>query len=159
MIILKAAVFSDTHTNTLPALEVIRMWKPDIVIHLGDHSRDADEMCDEFPDIPVYSVRGNCDLASDAPDTDIVPLGPVKAFITHGHLYSVDYGTVDSLVYAAQEAGAAIAMFGHTHRAEYTEVGGVQVLNPGTAGKGRELTWASVEVFDNGGVICQIKDM
>lgn len=159
MIVLKAAVFSDTHSNTLPMLETIRLWKPDVVIHLGDHSRDADEIREEFPDVAVYNVRGNCDFYADAPDTDIVPLGPVKAFITHGHLYSVDWGTVDSLVYAAQEAGASIAMFGHTHRAEYTELGGVQVLNPGTAGKGRELTWASVEVFDNGGVICQIREL
>ena len=63
------------------------------------------------------------------------------------------------LVYAAQEVGAKIAMYGHTHRAVYEEVGGVQLLNPGTAGKGRKLTWALVTVFDNGGVICEIKDL
>ena len=61
-------------------------------------------------------MRGNCDISSDAPDTDIVPLGPVKAFICHGHTYGVEYGRLDSLVYAAQEAGAKIAMFGHTRR-------------------------------------------
>ena len=104
-------------------------------------------------------MRGNCDISSDAPDTDIVPLGPVKAFICHGHTYGVEYGRLDSLVYAAQEAGAKIAMFGHTHEAYYGEAGGVQLLNPGTAGKGRTLTWAVVTVFDNGAIACEIKEL
>ena len=92
-----------------------------------------------------------------APEKDVVQLGPVKAFITHGHLYNVNYGRVDSLVYAAQEAGAQLAMFGHTHQAYYEQIGGVQVLNPGTAGRGRELTWALVEIFDNGAFACEIR--
>ena len=56
-----------------------------------------------------------------------VQLGPVKAFITHGHLYNVTRNTVDSLVYAAQEQGAKIALFGHTHSAYNGEAGGVKV--------------------------------
>ena len=156
---MKAAVFSDTHSNTALMLEAVRRVRPDLIIHLGDHDRDTEPLRLEFPEIPLYSVRGNCDLCSSGPDWEIVPLGPVSAFITHGHLYNVDYDRVDSLVYAAQEKGARLAMFGHTHRAYYGEVGGVQVLNPGTAGKGRELTWALVQVFDNGGIACEIKPL
>ena len=156
---MKAAVFSDTHTNIALMLEAVRRARPDVLIHLGDHSADADALRLEFPDIPLYSVRGNCDVLSGAPDFDVVPLGPVKAFITHGHLYNVGYDNVDSLVYAAQEQGARLAMFGHTHRPFYEEIGGVQVLNPGSAGRGREPTWALAEVFDNGGVICEIRPL
>ena len=156
---MKAAVFSDTHTNTALMVEAVRRSRPDVIIHLGDHDRDTDILRREFPQIPLYSVCGNCDLFPESPSRDIVPLGPVKAFITHGHLYHVDYGRVDSLVYAAQEAGAKLALYGHTHQPDYQEVGGVQVLNPGTAGKGRKLTWAWVEVFDNGGIACQIRDL
>lgn len=156
---MKAAVFSDTHTCIALCLEAVRRSRPDVIIHLGDHERDAESIRREFPDIPLYNVCGNCDFAPAAPTADIVQLGPVKAFITHGHLYHVDYDRVDSLVYAAQEQGAKLAMFGHTHRPLYQEVGGVTVLNPGTAGKGRKLTWALVEVFDNGGIACSIKDL
>lgn len=156
---MKAAVFSDTHDNTVPMVEAVRSSGAEVIIHLGDHDRDTDILRREFPDKALYVVRGNCDLCAFAPDVEIVPLGSDKAFITHGHLYSVDYGNVDSLVYAAQEQGCQIAMYGHTHRAQYTEVGGVQVLNPGTAGRGRELTWAEVEVFDNGGIICTIHEL
>jgi hypothetical protein len=33
----------------------------------------------------------------------------------------------------------------------------VKVLNPGTAGKGREPTWALLEVFENGGIAAEIR--
>lgn len=156
---MKAAVFSDTHSNTALMVEAVRRCRPDVIIHLGDHDRDTNVLRVEFPEIPLYNVCGNCDLYPAAPDTDIVPLGPVKAFITHGHLYNVEYDRLDSLVYAAQEQGAKLAMYGHTHRPLHEEIGGVKVLNPGTAGKGRKLTWALVEVFDNGGIACEIKEL
>lgn len=156
---MKAAVFSDTHSNTALMVEAVARCRPDLIIHLGDHSRDTAILREKFPEIPLYSVRGNCDIGSTAPDRDIVPLGSVKAFITHGHLYNVKYGMLDSLVYAAQEQGAKIAMFGHTHEADYEEMGGVKVINPGTAGAGRRLTYALVEVYDNGGITCEIREL
>ena len=156
---MKAAVFSDTHSNTALMVEAVRRCRPDVVIHLGDHARDTEILRREFPELPLYYVRGNCDIGSDAPDWDTVQLGPVKAFITHGHLYNVEYGDLTRLVYASQSNGAQLAMYGHTHSALYEELGGVQVLNPGTAGKGRTLSWALVEVFDNGGFACEIKPL
>ena len=156
---MKAAVFSDTHGNTALMLEAVRRCRPDVLIHLGDFERDTECLRREFPDIPLYNVCGNCDFAPTAPQEDIVPLGPVMAFITHGHKYNVDWGRLDYLVYAAQEQGAKIAMFGHTHRATYEEMGGVKIINPGTAGRGRELTYALVEVFPNGGIACEIRDL
>ena len=156
---MNAAVFSDTHGNTALMLEAVRRFRPELLIHLGDHDRDAEALRREFPALPLYCVRGNCDLGSLAPEREIVPLGPVKAFITHGHLYDVRWGRLDSLVYAAQEAGAQLALFGHTHEPLYEELGGVKLLNPGTAGKGRSLTWAWIEVFDNGGIACEIREL
>ncbi len=156
---MKAAVFSDSHGNTALMAEAVRRCRPDVILHLGDYDRDTEIFRREFPEIPLYSVSGNCDIMPTAPAAEIVQLGPVKAFLTHGHLYHVDYGRLDSLVYAAQEAGAALALFGHTHQADYQEIGGVKVLNPGTAGRGRKLTWALIEVFDNGGIACEIRDL
>ena len=86
-------------------------------------------------------------------------LGPVKAFLTHGHLYGVSRAQADWLVYAVQEQGAQIAMFGHTHRAVWDTLGGVTLINPGTAGKGAARSWALVTVLDNGAVYCEIKPL
>lgn len=156
---MRAVVFSDSHSSTALMKEAVRRIRPDVIIHLGDSVRDAEELREEFREIPLYSVKGNCDISSSAPETDIVPLGPVKAFITHGHLYDVKWGRLDPLVYAAMEQNAQIAMFGHTHQAETSEMGGVKLLNPGTAGKGRERTFAIVDVFENGGIACEIREL
>ena len=154
---LRIAVFSDTHGNTAPMLSAARQEKPDVLIHLGDHDRDALVLREEFPDTPLYSVCGNCDLMPLSPEKLVVQLGPVKALLTHGHIYNVSRWQADSLVYAAQEAGAQIAPCGPTHRAVNDQLGGVTLLNPGTAGKGADLSWALVTVFDNGAISCEIK--
>ncbi len=156
---MKAAVFSDTHRNVGPMLDAIRRCRPDLIIHLGDHDRDTLCLEEEFPDVPLYRVCGNCDFAPIAPIADIVPLGQVKALICHGHTYNVDWGGVDSLVYAAQERGCQLALYGHTHMAEQRQIGGVTVVNPGTAGKGRRLSWALIEVFPNGGIAVSMNQM
>ena len=150
-----AAVFSDPHGNTALMLEAVRRERPDALIHLGDFARDAEVLRREFPEIPLYSVCGNCDAAPSAPLCLTAELGPVRAFLTHGHRYSVDW-RLDSLVYAAQEAGARLALFGHTHEALNTDWGGVQLVNPGTAGKGRILTMARLRIYDNGGAAAEI---
>ena len=157
---IKAAVFSDTHGNTALMLETVRRVRPDVLIHLGDHERDAQELRREFPEIPLYCVRGNCDLCSFAPDTDIVPLGSVKAFITHGHLYHVEYNRVDSLVYAAQEQGCRVAMFGHTHSAYEHYEDGLYLLNPGScaAPRGGRPSCGIVEIA-GGSIITNIAEL
>ena len=83
---IKAAVFSDTHGNNFPMLEAARTAKADVLIHLGDHDRDAQLLRQALSDAPLYSVCGNCDYAPLSPSTMTVQLGPVKAFLTHGHL-------------------------------------------------------------------------
>ena len=155
---LRAAVFSDTHTNIARMLAAVPALKPDVLIHLGDHDRDAEALRRAFPELPLHVVRGNCDFGNAAPDQLVIALGPVKALLTHGHIYAVDWG-IDRLVYAAQEAGAKLALFGHTHEALNVEIGGVQVLNPGSAGMGRRPSCGLVTVFDNGGVACEVKEI
>ncbi|MBR4394392.1 MAG: YfcE family phosphodiesterase [Oscillospiraceae bacterium] len=149
---MRAAVFSDTHTVTAPMVHAVAQSHPDVLIHLGDHERDAAVLLENYPELPLYQVAGNCDFHPNAMNTLVVQLGPVRVLLTHGHLYGVDYNHVDRLVYAAQEAGAGLVLFGHTHVPYHEDIGGVKVVNPGTAGKGRNLTCAMLEIFDNGGI-------
>lgn len=133
-------------------VDAVREYSPDIICHLGDHDRDTSALLQSFPDIPLHRVCGNCDFNPLSPVCLTVQFGPVRAFLTHGHRYHVDYGHLDSLVYAAQEAGANLVLFGHTHSTLHKDIGGVKVVNPGTAGKGKNRTWALLEVFENGGI-------
>ena len=89
----------------------------------------------------------------------LITLGPLKAFLTHGHRYAVRGGKLDVLLYAVECCGAQIAMFGHTHRALFDQIGGIFVLNPGTAGKAPRRTWAKLEITPDGTVSCDICDI
>jgi len=60
----------------------------------------------------------------------LIDLDGVPVYMTHGHTVV----SVLSLAYRAQEKGARIALFGHTHQHLYDYVGDVMVLNPGSAG-------------------------
>ena len=114
---------------------------------------------ERFPELDLRYVRGNCDVGMrDEPEKLSLHLEGVEIFATHGHLYNVRYNLA-SLAYAAMEQGAQIAMYGHTHQAEHSEMGGVKLLNPGTAGKGRERTFAVVDIFENGGIACEIREI
>ena len=51
-------------------------------------------------------------------------------FIAHGHEFGAYYGT-DAIAEAAKNAGAAVALYGHTHVAAETHAG-VYLVNPGS---------------------------
>lgn len=156
---MKIAVFSDTHGWKAGMIKAIEDYAPDQVIHLGDGIRDAQEVSAMFPHIPVCCVPGNCDGVDDGEGYKLVKLGPVTAFLTHGHRYAVRGGKLDVLLYAAQCCSAQIAMFGHTHRAGFEQTGGIFVLNPGTAGKPPRRTWAKLEIGAEGEINCKICDI
>jgi len=146
----KAAVFSDTHSRVALAIEAIQRWKPDMIIHLGDYVRDAQALKERFPEIPMVSVRGNCDFgAKDTPLNSCMWIGGTKVLMCHGHEYDVKWG-LHSLYYAAAEQDAELALFGHTHIPTDEDYGGIRLVNPGTAGEGRDCTWAKL-IFDDDG--------
>ena len=151
------AVFSDTHGNVEPMKRAVLSWAPDVVLHLGDYSRDADWLRGQFPDLDIRSVRGNCDLGSAAPDKLELEWEGVKLLATHGHLYNVKY-TLDPLMNAAYFSGAKLALYGHTHFSEYREEGGIMFLNPGSAGTGSRPS-AALITLEKGTAACRIVKM
>ena len=155
---MKLAVFSDTHGSVSGMLAAARRVRPDVLVHLGDYIRDAEALRREFPDIPLHALKGNCDFASREDDTITFMAGTVTIFATHGDRYGVKYGT-DSLLNAAYFAGAKLALYGHTHIASWQTFGGLQLLNPGSAGTGAHPSFAVVEINDGGGIDCRILDI
>lgn len=153
-----AAVFSDSHGHTELMSEAVRRSRPDLVIHLGDCERDAFALREEFPHIPMFNVCGNCDYAARSPLWDTVQIGPVRAYICHGHSHGVKM-SLDRLVYAAMERDCRLALFGHTHIPCSTQLGGVHLINPGSAGKGAKPTWTKLQVFDNGAFYAEMLEL
>ncbi len=134
---MKILVFSDSHSALSFMFRAAAKIKPDAMIHLGDYFDDGEVLAEEFPRIPFFQVPGNCDryrAPIGAHEILILPVLGVKLYMTHGHKHNVKFYT-GTLIRDAREAGAAAALYGHTHQAEcYREEDGLWVLNPGSAG-------------------------
>ena len=152
---MKIAVFSDSHGYTEKMLDAIIDHTPDLIVHLGDGGFDIDKIEKQFPLIPLKAVRGNCDFSPILPETDLFTVSGVKIMITHGHLFGVK-GSTASLTDRANKVGADIVMYGHTHVANYFEIGKLHVINPGSCGYSSSSSFAEVNISDKGIVTCRI---
>lgn len=130
---MRIIVVSDTHRAFRPFHEIVEKHRQDahLFLHLGDGEREVDEIQELYPDLPVRSVRGNCDILSMAPVLDIFEAGGVKILMTHGHSLSVNSGC-GRLESMARENGCSIALYGHTHVADNRYADGLYVMNPGS---------------------------
>lgn len=139
-------IFSDTHHNIADPIEIIRCEDVvDAVIHAGDCEADAQAIFSAYPNIPMYSVSGNCDFMSSSPIELEITLGGKKIFITHGHTYNVKSGLSRIL---SKAENYDLIVFGHTHKSVIEYVGNAIVVNPGSI-KGYPRTYAKAIIEDN----------
>ena len=146
---MKILVVSDSHGDRHALLHLKEKYehKVDAMIHCGDSELQSnDEALQNF----IY-VKGNCDSDAQFSNESVRELGGYRFFITHGHLYNVRM-TLQNLSYKAEEVGANIVLFGHTHYVG-SEFGADQVLyvNPGSISlpRGRiEKTFAILDLME-----------
>lgn len=126
----KLVVLSDTHGNA-DALQKIAdvLDTADLIIHLGDGAGEVSRLMGEYGD-KVISVTGNCD-AFGVQEESTFEVEKVRFFACHGHKYGVKQG-LTRLSYRAEEVGASVALYGHTHIAGVTTIGKTLTVNPGT---------------------------
>ena len=134
---MRVGVFSDSHGDHEALDELLeRMGVLDAACFLGDVARDAEHLRERLEAMPnqppLYAVRGNNDYYSTCtlPWKLLIELGGVRIYMTHGH----QLVSLMNLAYKAQECGAQVALFGHTHQALCETAQGVLLLNPGSAG-------------------------
>ena len=65
---MKILIMSDSHGMTEKAEEIILTEKPDLLLHLGDYTRDLDILTERHPELEAHSVKGNCDLRGGTPE-------------------------------------------------------------------------------------------
>ncbi len=101
-------------------------------------------------DLPVCSVRGNCDAEIDQAvldfpimaDCSLLLYGNRRIFVTHGHLYTPEQ-------HPRLRPGDAF-LFGHIHVPLCEERDGVLILNPGSAAIPKEQSPHSAMLFEDG---------
>ena len=151
---LKILVLSDSHRAVGAMYDAAILEQPDVIMHLGDHVSDAQDLSYALDTTDFYEVKGNCDFASIAPETILTELDDVRFFLTHGHLFGVKLG-LTRLKLEAERLGAQVALFGHTHRPYCAQENGVWYLNPGAAKDGRY----GVVVLQDGSAVCELKTL
>ena len=130
---MKILVLSDSHGRVENAVQAVEITRPDAIFHLGDGWRDAQELSARFPDIPLTQVPGNCDFGTLSQAELLVCLEGHTLLLAHGHTLSVKQSLLPAM-YRAQEVGAEMLLYGHTHFASIDERNGIFFLNPGSIG-------------------------
>lgn len=150
---MRILVISDTHGNLTNVREVLRKEGSfDMILHMGDVCHDEEELRELAGErCTVTFVRGNCDFFSREPDTRDFKLGKHRIHMEHGHYLP---NSLQSISYKAEELGADIVFFGHTHNPLLTTVGNVRIANPGSISKPRQSdglpTYIIMEVDKDG---------
>lgn len=144
----KICVFSDSHGKTADMERVVRAEKPDIVLHLGDMTEDCDALRRGFPELQIANVRGNCDYYSASPELMKLNIEGRKIFAAHGHRYNVK-NSYNAICYAAMEAEADIVLFGHTHIPYRDRTLCMEIMNPGSIGRGIEPSYGVIELDED----------
>jgi len=120
-------VVSDTHGLLRP--QVIDAFNGvDLILHAGDIG-DPQVLESLTTIAPVFAVRGNNDRedwAKDIPETRIVPIGDIRAYMIHD---------VKEMDRSPSRCQAVVA--GHSHRPLIEKREGILFLNPGSAGPRR----------------------
>lgn len=148
-------VISDTHGDIKKALEIYRSCvsdgrKLDGVIHLGDYIDDAENIMEEL-DVPLYSVKGNCD-GDYSGDFKVIDTEAGRILLTHGHGQKVKM-TLMNLIYRAHELDCVAALFGHTHMPLVEEEEDLLLVNPGSLtypGDGSQGSYAILTTTEDG---------
>lgn len=123
-------LISDTHglvrDSALQALQGVSL-----IVHAGDIG--GPEVIEALQRIaPVVAVRGNMDCggwADELPLSEVVEVGGASLYVLH------DLGQLNLNPAAA---GFCAVVCGHSHRPAMQTMGGVSVLNPGSAGPQRQ---------------------
>ena len=139
----RIVIFSDTHGHTEKCIKILDNLPCDLIIHLGDLVRDAEEIQSIFPHIPIKYVAGNNDFGGYAPYELIVEVEGIKMLLCHGHGISEI-----SLAKRAEQMGCTFALRGHTHISGISEINSVTILNPGSISRPRDGGYGSYGVIE-----------
>ena len=129
----KILVVSDNHRK-LDNIYQLLEENPDIsyFIHLGDSEGSEDAIRTHLPKgCESYFVQGNNDFFAYLPKEAEIRLGKERLFLTHGHLYGVNFD-LQRLADEAKDRNCSMALFGHTHKPCQRTVNGVLCINPGS---------------------------
>ena len=134
----KLGLISDSHCGEIWVerfLALANREKYDTVFFMGDGESDA-RWLEKRLKMQLVWVAGNCDYYSKQAREMTAGFEGHRIIVVHGDRWDVRWG-YERLSYHAEESGADIALFGHTHRPFAGYCGGTLMINPGALMDGR----------------------
>lgn len=128
----RLGVISDSHHSehwTRQFLKQAKRANYDAVFFLGDGEAEARWLERRLP-MPFNYVAGNCDMFSKLSREVFARYEGHGILALHGHMHDVKWG-LQNLSYYAEERGADIVFYGHTHEPFAGYVGPALMVNPG----------------------------
>lgn len=127
---MRILVVSDSHGITRELENLLDYYRDDvdIILHCGDSELMG---IDTIWHLVDGVVKGNVDFDPTFETEWIQQLKDMSIFMTHGHLYRVNY-TREELARAAKDKGCRIALYGHTHVLSHEMINDVLCINPGS---------------------------
>jgi hypothetical protein len=148
---MRIAVISDTHGEIdLVVRKLISIKDVDLILHLGDYSKDAEKISKKLS-VKSVIVKGNGDFGTLYNEDELVGIKGKNIFLTHGHRYGV-HRNLNNLYYRGLELEADIILYGHTHVPLVLEENGITIMNPGSPTNPRsldgKLTFGIIDIGD-----------
>jgi len=153
----KVVIVSDSHGLTDELQEIKTRHDADVYIHCGDSELDLDA-----PELEGYTtVKGNCDFSSPFPLEEVMEIGGLRFFISHGHITQVK-STLLNLQYRAKELNAEVVCFGHNHIAYAEKIDETIFINPGSIrypNRIKEPSYTVLEWDSKAAIYCTFYDI
>ncbi|MEW4022208.1 metallophosphoesterase [Bacillus sp. YAF8] len=126
---MKMLIISDSHglEDELETISKRHEAEADLMIHCGDSELDAAHPAL----VPYHTVKGNCDFGDGFQEELLLDAGSKKILAVHGHLHGIKQSLL-TVFYRAEELGADIVCFGHSHIAGSEVLRGKLLINPGS---------------------------
>ncbi len=136
--------FSDTHGFSRGMINAVEEYKPDQVIHLGDGMNDAEKRCAKcFRRYRCAAFPATAtDTMTTRKPTSSSPSGRSRHFHTRPPLCRARRQARRAAVRRRVLRRADSHVRAHAQGTFFDQIGGIFVLNPGTAGKAPRRTWA-----------------
>ncbi len=145
---MRILVISDSH-GSVSGIEAAIEQHPEAehIIFLGDGAAQIEQIQYYYSKPTYHIIAGNCDWSSEYPYQRIISISGVKVFACHGHNLDVKYG-LERLCSIAEQSGAKIVLFGHTHCAYEEYRNGLYIMNPGSIALPRDTMRKSYGLLD-----------
>lgn len=130
----KFLIVSDIHGDREVLTNILAHWQSQVdgIFYNGDSEFAADDAVFDG----VSTVIGNMDHDDNFVAARSTTIDGVTFFQTHGHLYNAtvpgEWANLTLMDSAAQEAGAQVVLFGHTHLDGATVFDHKLFINPGS---------------------------